>query len=251
VAESKRLVVGSYLSPYVRKVLVCLRVKGLEYSIDPIVPFFGDAAFSKLNPIRRIPVLLDGDLVISDSTVICEYLDEAYPGGVPLLPESARDRARARWIEEYADTRMGDVIIWRLFNQRVINPHVWFVPTDQAVVDRALEVEIPEILHWLEAQMPERSFLFGALSVADVALGAMFRNAAFAGFTVDAARWPRLAALLERLHGHAAFVELARFEALCLKTPIPEQRAALAAAGAPISASSFGTSRPVRGVMSV
>jgi glutathione S-transferase len=34
-------IVGSYLSPYVRKVLACLDLKGLAYEIDPIAPFFG------------------------------------------------------------------------------------------------------------------------------------------------------------------------------------------------------------------
>ncbi|MCO2169110.1 glutathione S-transferase family protein, partial [Pseudomonas aeruginosa] len=36
------LIIGSYLSPYVRKVLVLLELKGIAYRIDPIVPFFGD-----------------------------------------------------------------------------------------------------------------------------------------------------------------------------------------------------------------
>ena len=57
-------IVGNYLSPYVRKVLVCLEAKGLAYEVDPIVPFFGDDRFSKLSPLRRIPVLIDGDLVL-------------------------------------------------------------------------------------------------------------------------------------------------------------------------------------------
>ncbi|MFU1924319.1 glutathione S-transferase N-terminal domain-containing protein, partial [Klebsiella pneumoniae] len=35
------LIIGSYLSPYVRKVLVLLELKGIAYRIDPIVPFFG------------------------------------------------------------------------------------------------------------------------------------------------------------------------------------------------------------------
>ncbi|MGD9886101.1 MAG: glutathione S-transferase N-terminal domain-containing protein, partial [Reyranella sp.] len=39
-------IVGSYLSPYVRKVLACLEAKDLAYEVDPIVPFFGDDRFS-------------------------------------------------------------------------------------------------------------------------------------------------------------------------------------------------------------
>src|SRR5574337_2211879 len=66
-------VIGNYLSPYVRKVLVCLELKGLEYEIDPIAPFVGNDEFTRLSPLRRIPVLLDGGLVLADSSVICQY----------------------------------------------------------------------------------------------------------------------------------------------------------------------------------
>ena len=52
-------IIGSYLSPYVRKVLVFLHAKGIPYQIDPIVPFFGDERFTALSPLRRIPVLID------------------------------------------------------------------------------------------------------------------------------------------------------------------------------------------------
>jgi hypothetical protein len=52
-------VVGTYISPYVRKVLVCLDLKGVSYRIDPIIPFMGDERFSRLSPLRRIPVLRD------------------------------------------------------------------------------------------------------------------------------------------------------------------------------------------------
>ena len=55
-------IVGNYISPYVRKVLVCLEAKGIGYDIDPITPFIGDDRFSALNPLRRIPVLIEGDI---------------------------------------------------------------------------------------------------------------------------------------------------------------------------------------------
>ena len=88
-------IIGSYVSPYVRKVLACLNLKGLAYEIDPITPFFGSDEFERLSPLRRIPILIDGDFSVSDSTVICAYVDEAYPSR-PLFPLDPKDRARAR-----------------------------------------------------------------------------------------------------------------------------------------------------------
>src|SRR6478736_3479543 len=131
------LIIGSYLSPYVRKVLACLELKGIPYEVDPIVPFYGNDRFSQLSPLRRVPVLVDGDLVITDSSVICQYLEELQPSPA-LLPEAIHDRARARWLEEFADTRMGDVFIWRLFNQLAIRPFVWGEKTDEALVAKTL-----------------------------------------------------------------------------------------------------------------
>ena len=104
-------IIGSFVSPYVRKVLACLNLKGLDYEIDPITPFFGNDEFERLSPLRRIPVLVDGDFSISDSSVICDYLDDAYPGH-SLYPRDPKERARAHWFEEYADTRLGDLFIW-------------------------------------------------------------------------------------------------------------------------------------------
>jgi glutathione S-transferase len=105
----------------VRKVLAICEIKGVPYRIDPIVPFFGDERFSQLNPLRRIPIFIDEEVSVSDSTVIAEYLEERYASPA-LLPTSPADRARARWIEEFADTRLADVCIWRIFYEAVINP---------------------------------------------------------------------------------------------------------------------------------
>ena len=67
-------IVGSFVSPYVRKVLACMNLKQIAYEVDPITPFYGNDEFERLSPLRRIPVLVDGDFSISDSSVICAYL---------------------------------------------------------------------------------------------------------------------------------------------------------------------------------
>src|SRR5688572_16656461 len=204
-------IVGSYVSPYVRKVLVVLDLKGISYEIDPIIPFMGNDEFSKLSPIRRIPVLVDDRVTLSDSTVICEYLDDRHPQPA-VRPADPIARARARWLEEFADTRMGEVFIWQLFNQVAINPFVWGVPTDQAILDRTLQQDIPHILDYLEGELPAEGFLFGGLATADVSIATFFRNASFARYGVDATRWPRTAGYVTRVLATPSFTKLEPFE---------------------------------------
>ena len=244
-------IVGSYLSPYVRKVLVSLEAKGLAYEVDPIVPFFGDDRFSKLSPLRRIPVLIDGDLVLSDSSVICQYIEDRQPEPA-LYPADIRDRARARWLEEFADTRIGDVLIWRLFNQIAIRPSVWGEKGDRELVDRTLKEDVPAVLDFLEGEAPADGFRFGpTLSIGDIAPACFFRNAAWVRVKIDAARWPRAAAWMARALAAPPFETLAKIEDAILRTPIQEQRSALIALGAPIAGDTFATASPRRGIMPI
>ena len=243
-------IIGSYLSPYVRKVLVALDMKGLAYEIDPIIPFLGDERFAALSPLRRIPVLIDDAVTLSDSSVICQYLEDRHP--LPALyPADIADRARARWLEEYADTRMGEVFIWQMFNQVAINPYVWGRKTDEAALAKTLAEEVPQVLDYLETQLPQQGFVFGNVSIADISIAAFFRNAAFARFRTDAGRWPVTAAFVERVLGLEPFARLKRFEDRLMRTPIPQHRAALAELGAPLSAESYATSAPRRGIMRI
>ena len=241
-------IIGNYISPYVRKVLVFLDLKGIPYEIDPIVPFFGDDRFAKLSPVRRIPVLIDDQITLTDSSVICQYLEDRYPRPA-LFPADIVARARARWLEEYADTRLGEVFIWRLFNQLAIRPFVWGEPTEQDVVDKTMNEDIPQVLDYLEQLLPSDGFVFGDISVADIAVAVFFRNAAFVRFKVDAQRWPKTAAFVDRVLATEPFQRLKPFEDASRKTPIAEHRAVLAEIGAPLMAETYGTSSPRRGVM--
>lgn len=243
-------IIGSYLSPYVRKALAVLALKGVAYEIDPIVPFFGDERFSRVSPLRRVPVLIDDAVTLADSSVICQYLEDRYPQPA-VYPAAVADRARARWLEEYADSRLGDVLIWRLFNEVAIKPFVWGAPTDAARVQRTLAEDVPAVLAYLESQLPADGFCFGALSIADIALASFFRNAAFARFRVDPARWPRTAAFVERVLASDPLQRLTPFEDACLRTPPREHRAALAALGAPLTADTCGGASPRPGVFDV
>jgi len=241
-------IIGSFVSPYVRKVTACLALKGLDYEIDPITPFYGNDEFGRLSPLRRIPVMIDGDLVLCDSTVICAYLDERHPSN-PLLPESAADRARARWLEEYADTRLGDLFIWGLFYPKIVHPIVWGEPGDAARIEKTLAEEAPAALDYLEPQLPATGWLFGALGLADIAIASFFRNADYAGFTVDGERWPRVARFVGEVLAHPVLAKLLRYEDIQRSADIRGRRQALLDAGAPLTEDTLGTREPRRGMM--
>jgi glutathione S-transferase len=228
-------IVGSYLSPYIRKVLVCLALKQIDYQIEPIAPVLGNDEFSRTRAPHRLPIFIDENVTLADSTVICEYLEERFPEPA-LYPATPQARAQARWIEEYADTRMGEVFIWRLFNERVIKQGVLGEQGDPAVVSRALEVQAPQVLDYLEREFNSaRPFLFGTMGIADITVASFMRNASLAGYSIDQARWPAMHACVASALQHPAFVALEKFERVSMATPLPGQRDALAAAGAPLA----------------
>jgi len=241
-------IIGSFVSPYVRKVLACMNLKGLEYEVDPITPFFGNDEYERISPLRRIPVFIDGDVSICDSSVICAYLDDAYPDR-PLLPDSPKDRARARWFEEFADTRLGDVFIWGLFYQKVVRPAVGGEPTDNERVARTLANEIPQALDYLERELPSDGFLFGEIGLADIAIASFFRNGAYAGFHPDPARWPVTTAFVQRALADPSIASLLPFEDVQRSAEIKHRRQALLDAGAPLTGETLGLREPRRGYM--
>jgi len=243
-------VIGSFVSPYVRKVLACLELKQVPYQVDPITPFFGNDEFGRLSPLRRIPVLLDGDTVVNDSSIICAYLDETR-GGHPLYPADAANRARARWIEEYADSRLGELTIWGLFYQKFVRRMVWNEPADEDRVREVIDNGLPNALDQLEAMLPRDGWLFGEIGVADIAVASFFQNAAYAGYAIDPERWPVSAAFVDRVLAHPVLQKLGAWEAIQLSTTISGRRQALLEAGAPLTATTWADRTPRRGVMTL
>jgi glutathione S-transferase len=239
-------VIGSYISPYVRNVLAFLELKGIDYRIDPIAPFVGNEAFTQLSPLRRIPVLIDGELVLNDSSVICQYLEDRHPTP-SLYPADPGQRARARWLEEYADTHLGDVLIWKLFFQLGAKRFLFREEADEALVRKAREEEIPAALDYLEAQLPPTGFVFGELSIADLSLASFFRTAAFVKYTIDPAHWPRTAALVDAVMALPAMRKLAGIEDRIVRVPLEQQREVLSGLGVALTPDTVGGAPARRG----
>ena len=90
------------------KPLLTLYEKGLEFEgnrLNPAKFEHHSNWFKAINPRGQVPALVDGDRIITESTVICEYLEDAYPTAVKLRPDDLADRADMRvwtkWVDEY------------------------------------------------------------------------------------------------------------------------------------------------------
>ena len=238
-------IIGGPVSPYVRKVLVACELKGVPYRLDPIVPFFGGDKFSELNPLRRIPVYIDDKVSISDSTVICEYLEERF--STPrILPLETAQRAQARWIEEFADTRLGHVSIWRLFYESVIGPLVFQTKRDPDKIAGIVASEVPDVMTTLEQLAPAEGFLFDALGVADISVAVFFANLKWSRVELDRTRWPKTLAWVDRTTATPALAKVTRIADRLMQVMPDQHRAVLAEMGVALTETTVAAATPRR-----
>ena len=197
-------VLGAKPSPFVRKVLVALEEKSLEYELEALSPFPKTPELLALNPLGKIPVFRDGDLVFPDSSVIIAYLERTHPQP-SLYPEDPGEFARALFLEEYADTKLNEAM-GGVFFERFVKPNVFQQETDEARVAEVLENELPPIFDWLERQLEEgASSLVSRFSIADVGVGCQLGSYALTGEQLDAGRWPKLAAYGQQILSRPSF----------------------------------------------
>lgn len=166
------------LSLFARKVEIGLSEKGLVEGRDyarEMVPFTQERGYQPkhpavlaVNPKGQVPVLVDGDLRLYDSTLILEYLDDKFPAP-PLLPKTAEARAAVRQMELYADE-----VLFPLM--RKLGYRTEALPDDAARRDvleaagQAAEAEIARHFARLDAQLGGKDFLCGDISIADIGL---------------------------------------------------------------------------------
>ncbi len=129
-----------------------------------------------LNPKRQVPVLVDGDVVVYDSTIVLEYLEDRYPEP-PLYPRDAIARARCRQLEAAAD--------------EILFPSIWdliesvFYAASDGRRDTARAARAREALarryDALDKELAGREYLCGAFGVADIGTFIMVNAAATLG----------------------------------------------------------------------
>lgn len=195
---------GAALSPFVRKTRVFLIEKGIEFEAVHVDPNSPPEDYARLNPLKRIPAMEDGDKVLADSAVICAYLERKHPEP-SLYPDDDYEYARALWFEKYADYEIAMNCTFAIFRNRVVM-RLLGKECDEDKVQKALTEKLPPLMDYLEREIEGKTFLAGdKLTVADIAMASQFVNLQHGGETVDQSRWPNMAAYIGRLHERPAF----------------------------------------------
>jgi glutathione S-transferase len=161
------------LSLFARKVEIALAIKQLTYE-RVMVPFTQTSGYApknpevlRVNPKGQVPVLIEGMLELYDSTLILEYLEDAYPT-VPIYPKDAVGRAEARLAELQADEVMLVPLRKLMFRTEPPGPDVLKRLQQEAVALDAM-AQLEKIFVELDWKLANSKFMCGILSVADVA----------------------------------------------------------------------------------
>jgi glutathione S-transferase len=180
--------------PFCQKTRVVLAEKDLEFEKVLVDLHKGEQKspeFLKLNPYGKVPVLIDDDVVVYDSTIINEYLDDEYPNP-PLMPEDSANRARVRLLEDFCDNSFippAGLVLAELHKPEAER---------DAERLRRCQGEVNRVLGRLESQLEGKEFLAGAFSLADVAFVPRVLLLSQLGIALDA-RLQNVAAWIGRL----------------------------------------------------
>ncbi len=93
------------ISLYCAKLRILLRYKNLKWQEVEPPGGYGSTVYKLIIPSGNLPALIDDALVLSDSEVIAEYLNEKYPAP-PMLPDDISQRGRIRELSRFHDTRL-------------------------------------------------------------------------------------------------------------------------------------------------
>jgi glutathione S-transferase len=169
------------LSPYARKVRLVLAEKRLPYELRNENMWERRPAYLELNPACTVPTLVeDNGLVIPDSGVICEYLEEAYPDSI-LMGRTLAERNEVRRLAAWFDGKFAAEVTANLYGEKYLrrltrrgNPDPSAIRTGFTALRYHLDY-----IAWLAET---RKWLAGAsLSVADFAAAAHLSTLDFLG----------------------------------------------------------------------
>jgi glutathione S-transferase len=154
-------------SSYCQKVLIALYDNATPFEfrmLSPDSPTAG-AEFAALWPLRRMPVLRDGEQALMEATVIIEHLDLHHPGPARLLPADPKAALRVRFMDRVFDNYVMTPM------QKIVGDHL----RPAAARDPHGVAEAHKLLDttyaWLEQTLQDQSWACGDFNLADCAAG--------------------------------------------------------------------------------
>lgn len=197
---------GTIFSPWVRRLMATLEEKALAYELVNVTPIGDpDPDFLKISPLGKVPVLEVDGRYMPDSLAAIVYLD-GRASSPRLFPEDAWQHGWMLWLCDFLGTGVFAKVEAPLFIQRFVNPSLRGTAPDADIVQAALDL-IPYHFNYLEAQLQDgKPFMLGdQISLVDLTAASIFVNMFHAGEPVDRARWPKLAAYIDRLLDRPSF----------------------------------------------
>ena len=163
---------ANFASPYALVAFVSLIEKGLDFDIKPLdlaAHANYDPNFARASITRRVPTLIHDGFTLSESSAICEYVDETFDG-TRLYPADLRDRARARQIQAWVRS---DLMPIRDERPTFVVFNGAKRPALSEAARHAAEQLFSAALTLLDGRTDN---LFGAWSIADVDLAMMLQR---------------------------------------------------------------------------
>lgn len=182
-------------SPFARKVRMVLEHKRLAFeSFDALTPD-GHARLAAVNPRVEVPVLVDGELVVVNSSHIVAYLEHRDPER-PVYPGDPTERVAAlRW------ERIADTLIDAITHDASNGGFGFSADTRPPGMLEAAREDLAPIYAEMEATLAGRDFLCETLSIAELALFPHLSAVRLLDISFDGATHPRLLAWYKRLRG--------------------------------------------------
>jgi glutathione S-transferase len=160
------------LSPFSRKVRLALAEKRLPFDLRTEKVWERRPEFLEMNPAAQVPVLIDANgMVVPDSTVICEYLEDAYPDQ-KLLGATLAERVEVRRVVAWVDGKFAQEVTRNLVGEKLMK-RLLGRGEPSADVLRAGYANIRHHMLYLGWLVEGRGYLAGsALTLADLAAAA-------------------------------------------------------------------------------
>jgi glutathione S-transferase len=169
------------LSPFARKVRLVLAEKRLPFELRTEKIWDRRPEYLDMNPACTVPTLVDTNgLVIPDSNVICEYLDEAYPD-MALLGRTIAERVEARRLVAWFDQKFAAEVTRNLLWEKTLKQMQGLGAPDAGAL-RAGYANLKQHMMYIDWLAENRQWLAGSnLSLADFAAAAVLSSIDFIG----------------------------------------------------------------------